>query len=299
MRKKLIILISILVLLILILALAGSWYFSSMVLYPKSRCRTEHYVYCKDPSEIPLEFENITLQTSDDVQLSGWYLPAENSDRTIVLVHGHGGSIHEGLRFAKTLHQAGFNLVAYNSRVLSQGDKALASMGYHERKDVSAAVDYALKEKKAGTVGILGFSMGAATAIMSMADDKRIQAGLFSSAYANFIDEMAEVGERDFGLSRSPILSLAIRMINIRGNMDLYEVIPERDIARISPRPVFIMHCDGDDYVDYSHAKRLYAAAADPKELWTVQCDRHEYIWNANPAKAEQVVTDFFSRNLK
>jgi uncharacterized protein len=298
MSRKLIPIIAILISVCLLVILIASWIFSSMILYPESNCRTEHYVYCGDPSEIPLEFEDVDLETSDKVRLSGWYMSAEDSDKTIVMVHGHGGSRNEGLRFAAPLVKSGFNVLAYNSRVLSEGDAAFSSMGYHEVNDVIAAVDFVIKAKKARVVGVLGFSMGAATAVMGMARDERIKAGLFSSSYANMVDEMAEVGERDFGLPRFPVLSLAILMINVRGNMDLYAVAPEKDIPLISPRPVFLMHCDGDDYVDYSHAKRLFEAAGEPKGLWTAHCNKHEYLWNANPEKAEQVVTEFFINNL-
>ena len=299
MKKKRTVIIITLVVILIVLPLAVSWYFSSIILYPKSVCHKEHYVYCGDPSEIPLEFENISFETDDKITLRGWYMPADNSSTAVIMVHGHGGSKNEGLRFAKPLVKAGFNVLAYDSRVLAKTGDAFASMGYHEVKDVKAAVDYLTKARDISRVGVLGFSMGGSTAIMAMADDNRIKAGLFSSSYANMVDEMAEVGQRDFGMPRLPILPLAISLINLRGNMDLYEVVPEKSISKISPRPLLIMHCDKDDYVDYSHAQRLFKAAGNPKDMWTAHCDKHEYLWNSDPEKAESVVTDFFSTHLK
>lgn len=284
--------------LVLIIIIGGSWYLSSLVMYPPSECKTSHYVFCRDPGEIPLPFEEVRFETEDGVPLEGWYIPNERSSKGILLVHGHGGSKNEGLRFAKALYDEGFSLLAYNSRVLSSSDKAFASMGYHEVKDVKAAVDFLTRRKNISEVGVLGFSMGGATAIIAMSRDNRIKAGLFSSSYAHAVDELAEVGKRDFGLPRYPLLPFAVWIMNIRGDMDLNSVVPEEVIASISPRPVFIMHCDRDDYVDYSHAERLFSAAKEPKEMWTADCDRHEHIWNSNPEKATQVVTGFFSENL-
>lgn len=275
-----------------------SWYLSSIVLYPDSICRKEHYVYCSTPSEIPVPFENINFITSDEVELKGWYMPAKKSVKTIVLVHGHGGSKNEGLRFVKALHEAGFNLLAYDSRALSSGDKAFASMGYFEKNDVKAAIDFVINKKQAESIGVFGFSMGAATSIMTMEEDFRIQAGLFSSSYANVVDELSQVGKRDFGLPKFPILQVAIFLANMRGGMDLYSVTPEKSISRISPRPIYIMHCKQDDYVDYSHAQRLYKAANDPKGFWEAPCNKHEYLWNSNPKKAEAIAINFFNLHL-
>ncbi len=141
--------------------------------------------------------------------------------------------------------------------------------------------------------------MGAATGIVTMADDERIKAGSFSSSYASVVDELSDVGRRDFGIPDFPLLTMAIAVANLRGNMNLYDIVPERSIVRISPRPVLIMHCDGDDYVDYEHAVRLYNAAKEPKEMWTASCKRHERVWNSNPKKAESVVISFFDRYLR
>ncbi|MBU2509728.1 alpha/beta fold hydrolase [bacterium] len=298
MTSRLIKILVALVILAGLIVLAASWYLSSLVLYPKSVCRKEHYVYCNDPSEIPVSFENVSFTTSDEIELKGWYMPATGSGKTIVLVHGHGGSKNEGLRFVKALHDAGFNLLVYDSRVLSGGNKAFASMGYFEKKDVKAAIDWVINKKQAQSIGVFGFSMGAATSILAMEEDLRIKAGMFSSSYASVVDELAEVGKRDFGLPEFPILPVAIFIANIRGDMDLYSVVPERSIPRISPRPVYIMQCKQDDYVDYSHAQRLYKAAKDPKSFWGVPCNRHEYLWNSNPEKVETQVVNFFKLHL-
>lgn len=285
--------------LILVVLLVGSWVLSNQILFPGSNCRVEHFRYCNGPKELSLDFEEVEFKTGDDVLLKGWFIPAEESFKTIIVIHGHGGSRYEGLRFTSALHQAGYNLLLYDSRIFSEGNKAFASMGYHEQKDVKAAVTYVLSRNKTGKIGLLGFSMGAATGIVTMADDDRVAAGAFSSSYASVVDELSDVGRRDFGIPDFPLLTMTIAVANMRGDMNLYDIVPERSIGRISPRPVLIMHCDGDDYVDYKHAARVYNAAKEPKEMWTATCNRHERVWNSDPKKAESVVVSFFDRHLR
>lgn len=54
------------------------------------------------------------------------------------------------------------------------------------------------------------------------------------------------------------------------------EVEPERYAARISPRPLLIVHGEADDVVPYPHAERIFAAARDPKELVRIPGGGHQ-----------------------
>jgi pimeloyl-ACP methyl ester carboxylesterase len=43
---------------------------------------------------------------------------------------------------------------------------------------------------------------------------------------------------------------------------------PHEVVSRISPTPLLVVHGDADRYFPLEHAEKLYAAAAEPKELW-------------------------------
>ena len=43
---------------------------------------------------------------------------------------------------------------------------------------------------------------------------------------------------------------------------------PDEAAARISPVPLLIVHGDQDNFFPVEHARRLYEAAGEPKELW-------------------------------
>ncbi len=285
--------------LLLVVLMGAGWYFTSVVLHPgKHVCKKDHYVYCGEPAEQSIEFEDVIFDTSDGLTISAWYMPAENSDKAVVLVHGRGATRREGMRYAKSLLAAGFNLLAIDLRHWRQDESIQTTMGYHEKKDVVAAVDFLLKTKNIESIGIMGFSMGAATCMLAMAADKRIEAGIFNSGFANVEDVLAEAGKRDFGLPRYPLIPLVMRIFAFRADIDLDNNNPEDKIGEIAPRPVLIMHGTGDNTVYYPHSQRLYAAAKEPKELWTVEGATHTKLWQVNTPKAEAKVTGFFKANL-
>jgi uncharacterized protein len=67
------------------------------------------------------------------------------------------------------------------------------------------------------------------------------------------------------------------------------EIAPVERIARISPRPVFILHSDADFTFRVDNARMLYEAASDPKDLWIVYGVGHGGLYNHDPE-------EFFAR---
>jgi len=285
---------------IIISVFSASWYFSSVVMYPNSGvCSKEHFVFCTDPSELKIPFEDVTFKSSDGLSLKGWFVPSAKSVKGIVMVHGHGANKREGLRWLTALNKAGFNVLLLDLRNSGDSGRAFTSMGYYEKNDVISAVDYLEKIKGIRKIGLFGVSMGGATGIYAMSMDKRVSAGVFEASYADLNDLMTQIAKRDFGMPRFPIVSLAMKLFEIRTNSDRNDISPERVISSISPRPVFVMHSSNDPYIPYSHAERIYSKAGEPKELWTFSNNKHAQAWQADTPYAENRVTGFFSRYIK
>ena len=176
--------------------------------------------------------------------------------------------------------------------VVSEG--AFSSMVFYEKNDVLAAVDYLQRRSDDHSTGVFGVSMGAATAIMAMAADQRIQAGVFEAGWSNLSDLHSEIIEQHLGVPSFPLLPLTSWLLELRTGLDMGALNPEDRLAEIAPRPVFIIHCTGDDVIDLSHGERNYAAASEPKQLWRSPCQTHARAWQSDPEYIEKRITDYF-----
>ena len=115
----------------------------------------------RTPAEYGLEFEEISFETKDGVPIKGWFMPAD-SDKVIISNHfspanryGFAGHL-EGLDFAggfevnflpryKALHDAGYNVLAYDLRShgeSGEGGNGVSGVGYYEWQEVLASIDY-------------------------------------------------------------------------------------------------------------------------------------------------------------
>ena len=292
-----------------VLLIAAGWHFSSVILQLDiHECDQEHYVFCGDPSTQYIKFEDVSFTSTDGLTLPGWYMAAtdnnsatgvkNNNDKAILLVHGRGANRTEGMRYAKPLLAAGYDVLAFDMRHPRQDPNILSTMSFHEKKDVTAALNFLENEKNIKHIGLMGFSMGAATGIIVMAKDPRIKVGVFSGGYANGMDVLAEQGKKMHGLPRYPLMPVVEKLFEWRGNADSDEINPESYIGQISPRPVYIMHGTADQTVDFSHGQRLFAAANEPKQFWQAQGGRHTRLWQHDKDKAESSVVEFFNRYL-
>lgn len=286
----------------LLLYFAAAWYFSSTVLYLELReCNQEHYVFCGNPSAQGIQFEDIEYTSTDGLTLPAWYMPAlkEHSvNKTILLVHGRGASRHEGMRYAKPLTSSGYNVVAIDMRHPRQGEGIISTMSFYERNDVIGAVNYIETRTPNNDIGIMGFSMGASTSIVAMAEDQRIKSGIFNSGFANATDVLAENAAVMYGVPRYPLMPTVMSLVELRSGTDTDLINPETYIPKISPRPVFIMHGTADETVDFSHGQRLFEAAKQPKDFWIVEGGKHTRLWQADKTAAVHKVLTFFKETL-
>ncbi len=140
-----------------------------------------------------LSYEDVSFTSrNDQVALSGWFIPARNSDRAVVFVHGKDSCrscefSNHSLDFASDLHERGFNVFMFDLRGHGQSSAARVSFGLLEKNDVLGAVDW-LRDRgfAPGRIGVLGVSLGSASAAYAAAEEPAIGALVIDSGFADF-----------------------------------------------------------------------------------------------------------------
>jgi uncharacterized protein len=272
------------------------------ILYPAS---TEPPSY--EPHSVvavPVLPERVEFEARDGKRLSGWYLPPpEEVDRPaacVVLAYGYGGYKEQMHGYAKILHEGGFATLMFDMRGggLRRGEPT--TLGYKERWDLMDAVRYVRSrdDVDGDRVGVLGVSMGGATAIMAAEDDPHIKAIVADSAFADIADMIrpglaAFVGPRAAWLAKL-IVFYAETMMGVKAD----ELRPMRSAAKMGPRPILIIHGDQDQLTAPSSAHKLYEAAQGPKELWMVPETSHGAAPSVAPEEYTERIVGFFRRYL-
>jgi fermentation-respiration switch protein FrsA (DUF1100 family) len=236
-----------------------------------------------------IEFQVLDLITDDGIRLSAWYTPPRKG-AVILLAHGYGDNRPEWVY--EMLAKKDYGVLAWDARAHGESDGKISTIGYLEVLDVKVALEYALAQPDVKHVGAWGGSMGAATLVRAAAQFPAIEALFIDSSFASMEDEL------DFLIPYPLLNPLAKFITQIRTGINLDEVSPMDDIAKISPRPVFIVHSTGDTVAPPDAGEKLFDAAGEPRYLWVEENSPHLAVYLNNPRRYQRRLIDFFDQWL-
>ena len=223
------------------------------------------------PWELGIPYEEVSFPTEDGLLLHGWWLPAAEAKRNVIALHGHRGARHHCVGIGAAMWRRGANVLLFDHRGRGSSEGELMSLGHFETADASAAVGYALSRAPGLPLGLIGYSMGAAVALLSAARDERVGAVVADSPFASERKLVRALLRRQAGPLHRPIVALSERLLPY----DPGEVDPLSQVAKIAPRACLFIHGLLDQTCDPNDSVRLYAEAGEPKELWLLEGAGH------------------------
>ena len=244
------------------------------------------------PASYRLTAQDVSMMTPDGVRLAGWLIPGTASDgRAVVLLHGYPANKADLLPIAAGLHPR-FTVLMLDFRYFGDSGGAATTLGFRERADLRAAVDE-LTKRGYERIGVFGYSLGGAVALLGAAEDPRIRA---VAALAPFAD--LRILARDlYGalwLLKYPFVELLILWGRVFFGGDITRPSPEMAAARLTI-PVQVWVSRDDDQIPFVHAERLQQTLApNPRAAVHVGQGRH----TARAADFEHRLVEFFASAL-
>lgn len=234
--------------------------------------RRPNLPYTFTPFELGVPAETLRFRAADGVELAGWWLAAappaagDARERVVICVHGHRGNKADMLGIGSGLWRAGNSVMMFDLRGCGESGDGPQSLAHTEQRDLEAAVDLVRARHPSASIAVVGFSMGASTAILTAARDPRIEALVLDSPFATMSDVIATAYRR-FRLPAGPLLPLADLATRVRYGYTFAQVRPIDVVADLAPRPILLLHGAEDTVIPVSHAHELFAAAREPKRL--------------------------------
>jgi fermentation-respiration switch protein FrsA (DUF1100 family) len=200
------------------------------------------------PAELGLDFEDVFFRTGDRLQLHGWYIPAPNSEWTILFCNTNGGNMMHQLDSINIFHNLGLSCFIFDYRGYGSSQGRPSEHGTYF--DVGAAYRWLTKKKgiKPENIIVFGRSLGGSIAAY-LASKVKVRGLVIESAFTSYVD----IGKK------------------------FYPYMPVRWFAKFKyPTidyiwkvrcPVLVIHSRDDEIVPFEFGLELYEAANDPKEF--------------------------------
>jgi fermentation-respiration switch protein FrsA (DUF1100 family) len=200
------------------------------------------------PDELGLAFENVVITTRDGLKLSGWYVPAEDAQLTLLFCHGNGGNITHRLDSINIFHDLGINCLIFDYRGYGNSEGKPTEEGTY--LDAKAAYQWLRKNKKtdANNIIIFGRSLGASIAAQ-LASQVEARGLIIESGFTSY----ADMGKKFYPYM--PVRWFASFSYNTVGYL------------RQVRCPVLVVHSRTDELVPFQFGLELYETANEPKEF--------------------------------
>lgn len=279
-------------------SLIGAAYYISQRVNPRpARQFVDDYTFT--PWELGVPYEALDLISADGLRLRAWWLGHAVDSAVVVGSHGHTGRKEDLLGIGTNLWRAGFSVLLFDYRGRGESAAWPQTLVSREVDDLQAAVAYAAQRAPDAPLGVIGFSMGAAVAILAAADNTRISAVVADSPFTSGSDVVTHGVSRELRIPAGALVRVADEFVARLHGYRFSQVQPIAAVARLAPRPLFLIHGDQDSVIPVQHAHQLAAAAAEPRELWIVPGVEHCGAYFADRPTYCRRVIEFFDRYLR
>lgn len=199
------------------------------------------------PEVSSLTFEDVYINTDDDVKINGWFIPADDATYTVLFCHGNGGNIGhrlEKLQFLHSINLATF-IIDYRGYGMSQGRPSEKGLYL----DAKAAYNYLVKDRNINPERIVlyGESLGTAV-VVEVASHEKVAGIILEGSFSR---------GRDMAKIAYPFLPAFF----FADSFNSLSRINKIDV------PKLFIHSRDDEVVPLSLAEKLYNAAEQPKEF--------------------------------
>lgn len=248
-----------------------------------------------------MAYDTVTFPARDGHSLvDGWYIPAEDSTKTIVLSHGYGANREEYwvpmYDLAQFAHRLGYNVVMFDYGFASEQHKTKATGGRIEKEQLLGAVDLAT-ERGAKQVIVWGFSMGAGTALQAgLVEDHHIDGMILDSTFLLEPDTLYHNVQQYVQVPKHPSLDILRMMFPLLNDTSMQQ-IPYQEVKQHQySMPTLFIHGTEDTKAPYSIAEEI-AANQDPSRSssWIVSGAQHELIYRTHSKEYLSLVADYLA----
>jgi len=200
------------------------------------------------PAELGLDFEEVFFQSADRVKLHGWFIPAPNSDFTVLFCHTNAGNMMYQLDTINIFYNLGLSCFIFDYRGYGVSEGKPSEDGTY--LDARAAYKWLTKKKgiSQDKIIIFGRSLGGSIAAY-LAGKTKARGLVLESAFTSYPD----IGSKFYPYM--PVRWFAA--------FDY----PTIDFVRKVKCPVLVIHSRTDEMIPFEFGLKLYEAAGEPKEF--------------------------------
>lgn len=246
------------------------------------------------PGDMPVEA--VSTPSDSGATLKGWVInPAGRA--AVVLLHGIRASRFHMIPRARLLAKAGYAVVMFDLQAHGESGGKHITFGFLERKDAIAAVQFARHRFPGKSVGVIGVSLGGASALLA-GNELGADALVLEAVFPTIEEAVKDRIELVCGHYMRWLHPALMCQLKPRAGCGAADLRPIENVGTLRA-PKLFMGGTRDRHTKIEETRELFRRACEPKELWEVEGARHEDLLAFAPADYERYALGFLGKHLK
>lgn len=249
--------------------------------------------------------EDVTTVNSAGEKPTAVLFRNADSHKWAIVCHGYTAEPRVMARYAREYYKKGYNLVMPYMRGTDKGIKSpkgvvAYTMGYLDKIDLVAWVNYVVELDPAAEIVLHGESMGAATVMMAVGEPlpNNVKCAVEDCGYTSVWDEFAHNIVDMFRLPVFPYLYGSQAMIKRHIDLD-FKKASSVEALKKSKTPMLFIHGEADTFVPFEMVYKNYEAFNGEKDILTIPEADHALSVDTDPVKYFDKVWEFVGKYVK
>jgi len=244
-----------------------------------------------------LNADAVRIPTPDGGHLSGWISSGHPGAGAVLLLHGVRADRRQMAARARFLQSLGHGVLLIDLPAHGESSGDRIRFGAKEALAVQTALAFLASAQPGEKLGAIGVSLGAASLVLGQPGHP-LDAVVLESMYPTIEDAVADRLALHGGAAAAHLAPLLLMQLSLRLGVTREQLRPVDAIGRLSC-PVLLASGADDRHTTLAETERLFAAAAEPKQLWVVPGAAHVDLHAFAPPAYEARVGAFLGQHLR
>ena len=244
-----------------------------------------------------LDARSISFPSNSESVVHGWLCPVVNSHGAVLLLPGVRANRLSMVDRARFLRRAGFTTLLIDLQATGESPGDHITFGWEERHDVLAAVQFLRSTTPETKIGIIGSSLGGAATLLA-APPLQVDAVVLEAVYPTIERATRHRLRKYAGPLHAILTPMLLWQLSPRLGVSASDLRPLEHVRALRC-PLFVISGSADQNTTAEDARELFAAAAEPKQLWIVEGAGHVDLHRFARAEYEERVHSFFANAFR
>lgn len=247
------------------LAIACAWEAGTLLIHPAQHAIGE------PPDDLPIK--PVIFASDSGSFIHGWFIAGTPGHGAVLLLHGVRANRLSMLDRARFLRTAGYSVLLIDFQASGESPGQAISFGYRESQDAQAAVEQLRQLAPRERIGIIATSMGAAATLLAEPPLK-VDAMVLEQVYPTIEQALNDRLTLHAGAIGRWLAAPLLATLQPRLGISAEKLRPIDKIPYVTV-PKLVIAGDHDQHTHIHESLSIYAAAAEPKQLWIVHGAQH------------------------